>query len=218
MSPEPDSTASTSSFCCCARYFRRRGGGGGGAQNASHSIEIRVNGRSHLKVPTIPTTTTTANAAIAIPIDDVFETARSARHGNVKMMSMPELIRMVRIEEGLELTPRVDALPTPSVDEPRQLNVVQLAQHSPIPARRFRRAVFDDDGDITTRTMSSVGNPRRISECSIAAPALHISHPAISSAVSRRISTTPQFIAAVFAVTYTFFTTVITSISKIFVK
>ncbi|CAP38909.1 Protein CBR-COL-52 [Caenorhabditis briggsae] len=78
---------------------------------------------------------------------------------------MTELIRMTRIEEGLEVTPRVDTGPSTSiiypnmsvVSQPPPLETIPEISEREIPKNRSKpkKAVFNEDGDITTRSSTS---------------------------------------------------------------
>ncbi|CAI2322808.1 unnamed protein product [Caenorhabditis sp. 36 PRJEB53466] len=107
-----------SSICCCTRFFGRSPPQSSLALNERESIEIKVNGKPHLMVPHVAikqnSSVSTIPVSLAIPADlfsesqvDIFETARTSRNSvGSKIIPMAELIRLTRIEEGLEITAR----------------------------------------------------------------------------------------------------------------
>lgn len=117
-------STSSCSFCCCTGLFRKK--------QAPEDIQIKVNGVNHLKVPTVHLNGNGVGhggSPIESPIRlEEFHTARmpvSPVRPNVqkthndeaeekKFFSMKELMRIVRLEEGLHVTPR----------EPSQIGVV----------------------------------------------------------------------------------------------
>ncbi|KAF1769440.1 hypothetical protein GCK72_001257 [Caenorhabditis remanei] len=249
----PNGTSS-SSICCCSRYFRRSSTQPPptNQQNNAHlePIEIKVNGQPHLMVPHVAIRPTPSVQSIPLPLApdnlseinlELFETARTSRTNDSKLHPMGELIRMIRIEEGLEVTPRVESTIQPSTSS----KLHQHLQHpNPMPTipevpknTKPRKAVFNDEGDITTRSSTSqqkdiappvfsITNARKVSSESIGVPIITIpstSSPpsrAIirSSPISRRISATPQMITALVAYTYAFITTMLTTFTNIFSK
>ncbi|CAD6190849.1 unnamed protein product [Caenorhabditis auriculariae] len=212
------STASNS-ICCC---FRRD----------DETRRQRTDGSSkvveHLQVPQVvlnsPEKSSTASPSV-IFVEEEFATARTSRITNTKFLSMKELMRTVRIEEGLEVTPQGTARgpntqPSTSSVTHQPLNVVTLIR-SPGP-KRFRKAVFSEDGDITARTTStptrSARNQHRFSIGSLGAPVLEVSIPAKSSTVVRLASAVPQLVFAMITVAYAYIAGVFTSLGRFVVK
>uniref|UniRef100_A0A1I7T7Q3 Flocculation protein FLO11-like n=1 Tax=Caenorhabditis tropicalis TaxID=1561998 RepID=A0A1I7T7Q3_9PELO len=257
----------TSSICCCSRYFRRSSAPPPENPQNSHlePIEIKVNGQPHLMIPHVALrpSQSAPPTSIAPPVPlavdtlseinlELFETARtsrtSERNQNIlknsetvcsKLHPMVDLIRMIRIEEGLEVTPRVD-VPTiqPSVSSvihhPRPMETIPEIPKNSKP----RRAVFNEEGDITSRSsvsnqkeiipVYSIKNARRVSIESIGVPIITIPSSSSSSShskaiirsspISRRISSAPQMITALVAYTYAILTTMFTSLTNLFSK
>ncbi|CAO4360422.1 unnamed protein product [Caenorhabditis nigoni] len=256
----------TSSICCCSRVFRRSSSSQQTTNppNNSHlePIEIKVNGQPHLMVPHVAIRPTPPAQTIPIQLApdtlseinlELFETARTSRTNDSKLHPMTELIRMTRIEEGLEVTPRVDTGPSTSIlypnmsvvsQPPPPLETIPEISEREIPKNRSKpkKAVFNEDGDITTRSSNShnivvppifsiTNAQRRVSSESIGVPIITIpSQTSISiqqqhsralirsSPISRRISATPQMITALVAYTYAFVTTMITTFTNLFTK
>ncbi|EGT38946.1 hypothetical protein CAEBREN_13423 [Caenorhabditis brenneri] len=248
----PNGTSS-SSICCCSRYFRRSNAQQNEQSNSQNThlepIEIKVNGQPHLMVPHVAlrpsnSAPTVSTAPITLAPDtlseinlELFETARTSRTNDSKLHPMRELIRFIRIEEGLEVTPRVDTI-QPSTSsaikntQPME-TIPEIPKHS-----KPRKAVFNEDGDISSRTnishpketVFSVTNTRRVSIESIDIPIITVplsssSGPSNqsramvrSSSISRRISSTPQMITAFVAYSYAIFTAMLTTFTNLFSK
>ncbi|EYC06306.1 hypothetical protein Y032_0077g1136 [Ancylostoma ceylanicum] len=187
---------STSLFpgCCCAKSVKKPKN----EPKEELSVAVKpVKTKQHLVIPkvalngriisSVKRRVDKAPEHVAIEMPEEFVTARTSRDSNSDhYLTMKELMRVVRIEEGLKVTPRdrhhlgqgpstskpvtVDDCicpPTASPQRPLRLDATQLAHRE-----RARKAVFDAEGDITTRSSSSRSPPktgfRRHSLCSVA--------------------------------------------------
>ncbi|CAI5440207.1 unnamed protein product [Caenorhabditis angaria] len=231
------STSTSSSFCCCTKYFTRRRHSSSNVTVPATDlapIEIKVNGESQLTVPRVALVPRqkSSSSHVAITVDDEpmvepddvdleFETARTSRQtDDTKLVKMSELFRKVRIEEGLEVTPRPK-----SPQNSAASTTVPPAKTTVTHAKSMRKAIFNEDGDITSRTIQEEQRVRKLSVSSLVSlPVIRLpsTPPKFQKStrlgLTRKMSSAPQFITAFFALTLACVTSLLTAITNIFVR
>uniref|UniRef100_A0A1I7XNQ8 FHA domain-containing protein n=1 Tax=Heterorhabditis bacteriophora TaxID=37862 RepID=A0A1I7XNQ8_HETBA len=227
--------------------------------DVKQDIDIKINGKQQLRVQKVALVgrnrqqsdifilneqrsrtqeQATINATLSMEPED-FMTARTSREEHSRNhLSMKDLIRVVRIEEGLEVTPRVDEQTSSSsqsimleMEQPLSANGL-ISQVQKDHTRGARKAVFDINGDITDRTASTARDAtsrltpsinyngtsslkRHSSIVTISGDDLEIPEAAHSSALIRYISALPQVITALIGLSFAWIVKIIDIIGNL---
>ncbi|KAK6725792.1 hypothetical protein RB195_004235 [Necator americanus] len=233
---------STSLFpvCCCAKNVKRPKN-----EPPKTDLAIAVKTKQQLVIPkvalngkiisSVKRKSGTALDHVVIDMNEEFVTARTSRDQlSSHYLSMNELMRVVRIEEGLNVTPRdlhhlrqqpstskpisVDYYninTTPALrQKPLALDVRQLACKE-----RATRAVFNADGDITAR-MTNASSPRTggRSACSVATISgnqnLTLPQPPPPQTYASYMSYVPQMLLAMITISFAWLANLITYVYR----
>ncbi|VDL71431.1 unnamed protein product [Nippostrongylus brasiliensis] len=198
-------------------------------QESKSSALATTNGNNFLTVPKMAVNGRVVSAvhqrppkSVAIDIPEDFCTARTSRDQCNNHLSMKELMRVVRAEEGLKVTPRTEQTNgvTPGIYSPRWMTDRKWSRGgTPSPPQaldakklayreRARRAVFDPDGDITARTFSpkTTGTRRKRSSGSIATISgdehLNLAQPPPVPSTTSYLKSLPHMVVAVITISF----------------
>ncbi|KAK5975015.1 hypothetical protein GCK32_016982 [Trichostrongylus colubriformis] len=236
-------------ICCCAKDVPPKTSKN---QSEKPAFTIALNGKHMLTVPGTAVNGRVVTAThpwippspehVAIDMPEEFTTARTSRDHCNNHLSMNELMRLVRTEEGLKVTPRQyvqhekpsrsspravpnsrktssalsianDQKLSKVISPPQTLDAKQLLRRE-----RARRAVFDSDGDITSRSSPprSAHNRKR-STCSMTTISgenqLVLRHPPAASA-TRYITVLPHMFIAVVTISLSWLANLLNMIAR----
>ncbi|KAK6058082.1 hypothetical protein COOONC_04350 [Cooperia oncophora] len=222
-------------ICCCIKDVRETSEN----QDAKSPFTIAVNGKHMLTVPKMAVNgrvvcathpwTSSSPSQVIIDIPDEFTTARTSRDHCNNHLPMNELMRLVRIEEGLKVTPRPYLLQEKpsgsslaSTSNSRKSSSIASEQKVPrvicppqtldakllLRRERARKAIFDCNGDITTRSSPPRSNRyRRRSISSIATISgeshLILQQPPPAASAVRYIAVLPHMFIAFITISLT---------------
>ncbi|XGW24266.1 hypothetical protein V3C99_006005 [Haemonchus contortus] len=231
-------------LCCCTKDVQKTSKN----QDPKSHFTIALNGNNMLTVPKVAVNgrvvcaTHPCNPAspkqVVIDMPEEFTTARTSRDHCNNHLSMNELMRMVRAEEGLKVTPRQyqqkvstssprtapTSRKTSAIVNERKLNKM-ICPPQPLDARqlaqreRAKRAVFDPDGDITTRSSPPrSAQYRKRSTCSIATISgenyIVLQHPPPTASTTRYITVLPHMFFAVITISLTWLANLVGLMSR----